>query len=70
METSNLALAAVAVGIVALVFRYEWMLTIRGKTRMRPQSQMPFAKLMTDGPSKDSEGNDSTQNTFCRAPFA
>ena len=40
MATSNLALAYLAVGTAALVFGFEWLLTIRKRIQQRHQSQM------------------------------
>ena len=39
MATSNLALACLAVGTAALIYGFEWLLTIRKRIQLRPQSQ-------------------------------
>jgi hypothetical protein len=59
MAASNLALAFVTLGAVAFMFGIEWLLEVRARLPMRPESQATYASLAGGCPSEDSNGSDS-----------
>jgi hypothetical protein len=60
MATSNLALACLAVGTAALIFGFEWLLTIRARIQLRPHSQATYATPTTGSSPEGLERPSST----------